>query len=304
MDWDCIVVGGGPAGLSAALMLGRSRRRVLVLDSGEPRNHAAREMHGVLGHDGLAPSELRSQGAEELGRYGIEVRSATVDTVQAIDGGIEVNGEGARTLIIATGLLDDTPDIDGFDDIYGVSAHTCPYCDGWEHADERIAVLAPTGNGAHMGRLLRQWSGDVIVLTDGGPGVDPEDEAALAEVGVPVVRDPIARFASDAGRLHTIEFAGDREPLAREALFFYLGWRPRTSLATTLGCELNEGGYVVADPTTRQTTVDRVYAVGNCTDPKHHVPLAIADGSMAGALVNFRLVEEGVLQPPAGAATR
>ena len=297
LDWDCIVVGAGPAGLSAALTLGRARRRVLVLDSGKPRNFAARAMHGVLGHDGLDPAALRARGVEELGRYGIEVRAAEVDPAEAraIDGGVELHGQRARTVILATGLLDETPGIDGFDAIYGVSAHTCPYCDGWEHRDERIAVFAPVARGAHLGRLLRQWSPDVVLLTGGGPGADAADEAQLAGVGVPVVREPIERFVERDGRLTAIELTG-RAPLERDVLFFPVGMRPRTELATALGCELDEGGYVITGED-RQTSVDRVYAAGNCADPMHNVPMAAADGALIGALVNSRLAEEGVLQP-------
>jgi thioredoxin reductase len=298
MDLDTLVIGAGPAGLSAALMLGRARRRVLVLDSGEPRNHAARHMHGVLGHDGLDPAELRANGEEELARYGIEVRRAAVDPGQArlVDGGVEVAGERARSLVLATGLTDDTPDVAGFDAIYGVSAHTCPYCDGWEHRDKRIAVLAPVERGDHLGRLLRQWSPDVVLLTGGGPGIDADDEARLAEAGVPVVREPITRFVHDDGRLTAVELEG-REPLERDALFFFVAMRPRTELAAALGCERTEDGYVVAAPMTRETSVDRVYAAGNCADPSQNVAMAIADGARAGAYINFRLVEDGVVQP-------
>jgi thioredoxin reductase len=313
-DWDCIVVGAGPAGLSAALTLGRARRRVLMLDSGAPRNHAAHAMHGVLGHDGLDPAALRARGTEELRRYGIEVRAMEVEGApaatraaggagsgsgsaatqpRAIDGGVELAGERARTLILATGLLDETPAIEGFDAIYGVSAHTCPYCDGWEHRDERLAVFAPpAGAGAHLGRLLRQWSGDVAVLTGGAAALDAEEEAALAELGVPVVREPIERFVARDGKLTAIELSG-RAPLARDALFFHVGLVPRTALASALGCALEDGGYVVAAPQDRQTSVDRVYAAGNCADPMQNVPLAIADGARAGVAVNVRLVEEG-----------
>jgi thioredoxin reductase len=301
-DWDCIVVGAGPAGLSAALTLGRARRRVLVLDSGAPRNFAARAMHGVLGHDGLDPAALRTRGVEELGRYGIDVRAAEVDPAQAraIDGGVELAGETARALILATGLLDEAPAIEGFEAIYGVSAHTCPYCDGWEHRDERIAVLAPVVGAAHLGRLLRQWSGDVVVLTGGGPGADADDEAQLAEIGVPVVREPIERFVARDGRLTAIELTG-RPPLQRDALFFHVEMRPRAELAAALGCALGEGGYVLAAEQDRQTSVDRVYAAGNCADPMQNVPLATADGARAALAVNVRLVQEGVLQPRAGA---
>jgi thioredoxin reductase len=303
--WDCIVVGAGPAGLSAALMLGRARRRVLVLDSGAPRNYAAHAMHGVLGHDGLDPASLRARGVEELGRYGIEIRAVEVDPAQAraIDGGIELEGEAARTLILATGLVDEVPAIEGFEAIYGVSAHTCPYCDGWEHRDKRIAVLAPVFGGVHLGRLLRQWSGDVVVLTGGEPSVDADEEAELAEIGVPVVREPIERFAATDGRLTAIELTG-RAPLQRDALFFHVGLTPRTALAGYLGCALDEGGFVIAADQDRQTSVDRVYAAGNCVDPMQNVPLATADGARGALAVNVRLVEEGVLQPRADTAPR
>jgi thioredoxin reductase len=285
MTWDCIVAGAGPAGLSAALILGRARREVLVLDSGAPRNYAAREMHGVLGHDGLAPAALRARGREELARYGIEVREAEIGDVRAVDGGVEVDGELARTLILATGMLDATPAVEGFDAIYGISAHTCPYCDGWEHRDTRLAVL---GGGAHLGRLLRQWSDDVVVIGD----VEPEDEAELAALGVEVVDDAPERFVHRDGRLTAIEFAG-RDRVERDALFFFVRMEPRTGLAEALGCELTEGGFVVAGED-RQTTVDRVYAAGNCADPMHNVPMAIADGTRAGVAVNVRLVGEHV----------
>jgi thioredoxin reductase len=297
-DWDCIVVGAGPAGLSAALTLGRARRRVLVLDSGSPRNFAAHAMHGVLGHDGLDPGALRARGVEELGRYGIEVRAAEVDPAQAgaIDDGVELEGQTARTLILATGLLDQTPAIEGFDAIYGISAHTCPYCDGWEHRDERIAVLGP----AALGRMLRQWSADVVVVGGGEQNIDADDEAALAEIDVPVLRDPIERFVARDGRLTAIELTG-RPPLERDALFFNVRMEPRTALAAGLGCGLDDGGFVIAAEQDRQTTVDRVYAAGNCADPMQNVPLAIADGARAALAVNARLVGEGVLQPLAGA---
>jgi thioredoxin reductase len=293
-DWDCIVVGAGPAGLSAALILGRARRNVLVLDSGEPRNRAARAMHGVLGHDGLDPAALRARGAQELARYGIEVIAEDVDPASArtIDGGVELDGRRARTLILATGLIDRTPAIEGFEAIYGVSAHTCPYCDGWEHRDKRIAVLASGDAARHLGRMLRQWSGDVVVVTDGGTA---DDEADLAGVGVAVVHEPVERFVAHDGRLTAIELAG-RPPLERDALFFFVGLEPRTALAAGLGCALDDGGFVIAADQDRATSVDRVYAVGNCVDPKQNVPMATGDGARAAVAVNARLVSEGVLQ--------
>jgi thioredoxin reductase len=297
-DWDCIVVGAGPAGLSAALTLARARRRVLVLDSGAPRHAASRALHGTLGHDGRDPASLRARGVLELRRYGVLVRTAEADAARAHadDAGVEVDGERARTLILATGLVDDTPDIDGFPAVYGVSAHTCAFCDGWEHRDARLAALAPLAGGAQLGRMLRQWSGDVVVLTGGGPGVDAEGEATLAAIGVPVLRAPIERLRSRGGRLTAIELAR-RPPLARDALFFGLGQRPRTALAAALGCALGAGGFVLADEPGRRTSVDRVHAVGNCVDPRQNVALAAADGVRAALAVDARLAGEGILQP-------
>jgi thioredoxin reductase len=274
-ELDCIVVGAGPAGLSAALTLGRARRKVLVLDSGEPRNYAAHEMHGVLGMDGLPPAELRRRGVEEIARYGIEVRSAKIDpgSSRLVDGGVEVAGERARTLVIATGMIDHVPEVDGFDAIYGVSAHTCPYCDGWEHRDTRIAIYAPDREKSeHFASLLRQWSADVVV-----------------------VEDPV-RFVHDDGRLTAIELA-DGSTVAADALFFNVAMVPRTELAVALGCELGDAGLIVADPTTRMSSVDRVYAAGNCTDGMANVPMSTGDGARAGVMINFRLVQEGHVQP-------
>src|SRR4051794_12849682 len=276
MDFDCIVVGAGPAGLSAALPLGRARRRVLVLDSGEPRNHAARAMHGVLGHDGLSPAALRERGIEEVGRYGVEVRSASVGSARAIDGGFEIDGITTRTVIIATGLLDDTPPVEGFDAIYGISAHTCPYCDGWEHRDARIAVYAGGEAAAHMGPLLRQWSADTVV-------VDPAE---------------VTRFVSTDGRLTHIELA-DGTSLERDALFFNVAMHPRVDLAVELGCALTENGFIESAPLDRATSVDAVYAAGNCADPMLNVPMSIADGARAAVFVNVRLLEPASQELPA-----
>src|SRR4051794_41767457 len=140
--WDCIIVGAGPAGLNAALVLGRARRRVVVLDHAQPRNYAAHEMHGVLGHDGLDPAELRARGRAELAGYGVEVVSAEVENAEVLDGVVRLGSargaDVARTVLLATGMLDEVPDIPGFAGVWGTGAHTCPYCDGFEHRDARL----------------------------------------------------------------------------------------------------------------------------------------------------------------------
>src|SRR5215218_9488182 len=228
--WDCIVVGAGPAGLNAALVLGRARRRVLILDSAQPRNYATHEMHGVLGHDGLDPAELRARGRIELGRYGVEVVTADVEEAEVLDGTVRVtSSRGAdvtRTVLLATGMLDEVPDIPGFADVWGTTAHTCPYCDGFEHRDERLAVLAAGARGEHLAILLRRWSDDIVLLSNGPHNLAADQLARVQAVGVPVIESPVLGLDSHVGRLRRVPL-GDGQTLDRDALFFYVGWRLR-----------------------------------------------------------------------------
>ena len=293
--WDCIIVGAGPAGLNAALVLGRARRRVLVLDGAQPRNHATREMHGVLGHDGLDPADLRARGRTELGRYGLEVVTAEVRTAEALDGTARVTSSRGvdltRTVLLATGLLDELPDIPGFADVWGTTAHTCPYCDGFEHRDERLAILAAGARGEHLAILLRQWSDDVVLLSNGPHGLDADQLARLQALGIPIVETRVVALDSDAGgRLRHLRL-DDGETLDRDALFFYVGWQLRNDLARSLGCRLHDDGSIAVDPS-QATTVDGVYAAGNCADPRALVPAAAGSGATAAVAINARLSVE------------
>jgi thioredoxin reductase len=289
--WDCIVVGAGPAGLNAALVLGRARRKVLVLDSAQPRNYATHEMHGVLGHDGLDPADLRARGRAELAHYGVEVVTATVDGAEVIGGGVRLlSARGAdvgRTVLLATGMLDEVPDVAGFADIWGTSAHTCPYCDGFEHRDERLAVLAAGDRAEHLAVLLRRWSDDVVLLSDGPHHLAADQLARVRAVGVPVIETPVVGLESDNGRLRRVRL-GDGQTLDRDALFFYIGWRLRNDVARTLGCELRDDGSIAVD-SDQATTIDRVYAAGNCSEPRALVPTATGSGATAAVAINARL---------------
>jgi thioredoxin reductase len=290
--WDCVVVGCGPAGLNAALVLGRARRRVLVLDSAQPRNYATHEMHGVLGHDGLDPAALRARGRAELASYGVEVTTATVHSADTIGGGVRVlstrGADVARTVLLATGMLDEVPDIAGFADVWGTSAHTCPYCDGFEHRDERLAVLAAGERGEHLAIVLRQWSNDVVLLSNGPHDLAADQLARVTALGIPIIQTPVAALNSDGdGRLRRVRL-DDGEVLERDALFFYVGWQLRTDLARTLGCELRTDGSIAVE-TSQATTVDRIYAAGNCADPRALVPAAAGSGVTAAVTINARL---------------
>jgi thioredoxin reductase len=289
--WDCIIVGAGPAGLNAALVLGRARWRVLVLDNAAPRNYATHEMHGVLGHDGLDPAELRARGRAELARYGVQVVTLEVQDAGVLDGAVRVTCAGrtelARTVLLATGMLDELPDIPGFAHVWGTSAHTCPYCDGFEHRDERLAVLAAGDRGEHLAVLLRQWSDDVVLLSNGPHNLAADQLARVQAVGVPVIETPIVGLDSHDGSLARIRL-GDGQTLDRDALFFYVGWRLRNDVARALGCELRDDGSIAVDAN-QATTIDRIYAAGNCSEPRALVPAATGSGTTAAVAINARL---------------
>ncbi|MGO3556113.1 MAG: NAD(P)/FAD-dependent oxidoreductase, partial [Microbacterium gubbeenense] len=168
--WDVIIIGGGAAGLSAALMLGRSRRRTLVIDTGSPRNRFASHMHGVLGNEGTSPADLVERGRAEAAGYGVEFLADAVERVDQTDDGVLVKlREGdplhARALIVASGLVDDLPDIPGLAERWGKSVLHCPYCHGWEVRGQRLAILATSPLGLHHAQLVRQWTDDLTVFT-------------------------------------------------------------------------------------------------------------------------------------------
>jgi thioredoxin reductase len=265
-----------------------------VLDDGAPRNYATHEMHGVLGHDGLAPAELRARGRAEVARYGVEVVSLEVRDAEVLGGAVRVTCAGraelTRTVLLATGMLDEIPDIPGFADVWGTSAHICPYCDGFEHRDERLAVLAAGHRCEHLALLLRQWSDDVVLFANGSHHLTEEQLARVHALGVPVVETPVVGLDSDDGRLRRVRLA-DGQTLDRDALFFYVGWRLRNDVARTLGCELRDDGSIAVDAD-QATTVERVYAAGNCSEPRALVPAATGSGATAAVAINARLTFE------------
>ena len=294
--WDAIVVGAGSAGLSAALMLGRARRRVLVLDGGAPRNAVAAHMHGVLGHDGLPPLELVARGRDEIATYGGEIRSARASGARLTSDGVIVTvGDEelrARRMIVATGLSDELPPIPGIQQHWGRGVVVCPYCDGWEHRDERIAVLATSPGSVNYAQLLRQWSDDVVFLL--GDVAEPADDelAALEARGIRVERRGIRGIVADDDRLRGIELE-DGAVLEIDVIFTHTAVTPNDALLRAVGAEVNEDGWPVIDLTGR-TSVETVWAIGNLVNSGANVPVSIAAGAMAGAAVNMDLVFDDI----------
>jgi thioredoxin reductase len=302
VTYDVLIAGGGPAGLSAALLLGRSRRAALVCDDGEPRNAAAPQSHSFLTRDGTPPLELRRVAREQLTPYSsVEFVATEVVDAVAADGRFEVAlGDGrrvtARKVVLATGVRDELPAIEGMAELWGTDVFHCPYCHGWEVRDQPLAVM-PNGADAeilwHMVTLIRNWSGAVVLLTHGQTRLTRDDRKRLETMGVALREEPIARLEQEEGRLARIVFA-DGSVLPRRALFLRPVQHPRTELAVHLGCELNDEappGLIRVD-TMWQTTVPGVYAAGDVATQMQQVATAVSSGAMAGAMANHALIRD------------
>jgi len=297
-QWDVVVIGAGPAGLSAALLLGRARRRTLVIDAGEPRNRFAEHMHGVLGNEGTSPQELREKGTRELAIYGIEVVPGNVERLDDVSDGVRVvlsGGEalGARAVIVATGIVDALPDVPGLAERWGASVLHCPYCHGWEVRDSKLGVLAKPNLGLHQAFLARQWSHDVTVFTAELGDVPPADQARLRSRGIKIIESPIVELTGPVGSLTTVHTA-DGSAVAIDAILTAGTPQPRDEFLVHLGLERGEvaGMSFVAVDATGKTSHDRIWAVGNIVNPMLTVPVSIGAGAMTGAAVNGALVVE------------
>ncbi|MBK3568182.1 NAD(P)/FAD-dependent oxidoreductase [Streptomyces sp. MBT62] len=293
--YEVVVVGGGTAGLSAALVLGRSRRRTLVVDAGEPRNAPAAHMQGYLTRDGMSPAEFLALGREEIARYGVElVRDRVVDVTSGfavtLAGGETVH---ARRLVIATGLKDELPAVPGVAERFGRDVIHCPYCHGWEVRDQAFGVLATTPMSVHQALMVSQWSKDVTLFlhTVAESELTDDDLRRLAAAGVAVVPGEVAEVTVEDDRLTGLRLKdGTTHP--REAVFVAPRAIPQTGLLEKLGAELQEtpfGAYPVVDPT-GQTTVPGVWAVGNAMGFGEQVVNAASAGYRAGATINGELL--------------
>ncbi len=307
--YDAIVVGGGPAGLSAALTLGRVRRTTLVLDSGDYRNAPAEHAHNLFTRDGTPPAELRRIGRDQLDAYPtVEVQSHVAEQARSIGDGFEVrladgSTRSARRLLLATGVADELPDIDGLADLWGRSVFHCPYCHGWEVRDQALAVIGSGARYADLALHLRRLSDDVVLCTHGGADLDADLTALLADQGVAVRDEPIARLVANDGGLDRIEFA-DGESLRRQAAFTSFTPRQRSPLPEQLGGTRFDDDAVEVDDFGR-TSVSGVYASGDMARrasmpaPFAALSAAAASGTIAAAALDKDLLAADLGRPSA-----
>lgn len=302
--FEVIVVGGGPAGLNAALTLGRQRRQALLVDSGKPRNAPAEEMHMFLSRDGFPPAELTRIARAELAAYTtVEVRDALVTavsgeiddfTVEFADG----SRERARRLVLSTGQVDVLPEVDGLAALFGRGVYHCPFCHGFEAAEKPLAVLGDDFSQAMLALYLAdRFAMDVVLCANGPLRVGDELRASLAGAGIPVREEPVVRVSGVDGAV-TVHF-GSGEPLDRAAVFHRPAAKQHSPFAEALGCEILPDGCVRVDATQR-TTVPGVYAAGDSArlaelaGPTPFVITAAADGAKAAVWLEQDLFRAGI----------
>jgi thioredoxin reductase len=299
--YDVIIIGGGPAGLSAGLILGRCRRNVLLCDAGNQRNIRSHALHGFLTQDGILPSDFLDLAHADLEPYE-SVSFTEWEVVKATHaaGSFSVtleNGEvqQARRLLLATGVVDEIPPVEGIQDFYGTSVFHCPYCDGWEVRDQPLAIYGKGARVAGFAMTARIWSSRLLVCTDGPALFSDEDRSLLDRHQVPIREDRILRLEGDGGQIEQIIFEAG-PPHACRALFFSTGQRQGSSLAADFGCEFNEKGAVLTGRC-ETTRVPGLFVAGDASKATQFVIVAAAEGAEAAVEINRSLEEEDRVRP-------
>lgn len=293
---DAIIVGAGPAGLSAALVLGRCCRNVLVLDTSVHRNAASQALHGYLTRDGIAPLEFLQIARDQLARYDtVTVSQAEAVDARCTDSSFEVVlRDGAvlncRKLLVATGVVDAVPPLEGIDALYGRSVFHCPYCDGWEYRGQALAIYGQGEHGKRLALELTAWSSDLVLCTNGPAGLDEHDLFRLATHSISLREDRIERLEGEDGRLRRIVFDGG-DCILRSALFFSSSERQATDLAAKLGCVIDDRGEVETGKY-ESTNVPGLYVAGDASRAVQLVIVAAAEGAEAAFSINTALLKE------------
>lgn len=297
MILDCAVIGGGPAGLNAALVLGRSRRKTILFDDNKPRNAVTSESHGFITRDGIHPQEFKRVAQEELSRYpDVRIVKQQVHRINKENNLFQVetgNGEvySAKKIILATGFKEVLPVIPRVKEFYGKSLFSCPFCDGWELRDRPLAVIADDKKAFHMAKIVSNWTNDLIIFTNGSKVLSLEEQELVKSKGISINEKKIATFIGKDGMLESIQFE-DETAVQREGGFIASEWKQAASFDSSLEYTLNEQGGIETDSWQR-TNAEGVFACGDTriAGPSQLI-IAAGEGSMAAMAVNAELIEE------------
>lgn len=296
-QFDVAIIGAGPAGLSAAIVLGRCRRSVIVIDDDRPRNRVAQAVNGFLGADGLPPAELRARGREQAAHYGVEYLNAEVTSGERYgESGFRISIKGhdpvvVRKVLLATGVRDSLPEIAGFDEFYGKTIHHCPYCDGWEHRDKRLVALGESESAAELAISLLTWSDRVTCCTH-GHSLTEKYQRRLADVEIAYRPERIEHLAGQHGQLERLIFA-ERSELECDALFFSDDQFQRSPLPAQLGCESDHEG-LIRTREKQRTTESGIFLAGDAGGYVQFAIVAAAEGAAAAVAINQDLHEDDI----------
>lgn len=294
-QYDVAIVGGGPAGLSAALALGRARKRVLLSDYGQRRNAAAEHIHNFVTRDGTPPNEFRAIARQELAEYpNVEIRDERVLAIQGERGAFQIEFSSdrfnARRVLLCMGMMDEMLPIPGYDGAWGHSIFQCPYCHGWEVRERAWGYLAHSAERLPFGTFLRGWTRDVMVFTNGAFEVPEATLEEFRAASVKLETRRITRLVQQEGALEALELE-DGTRVSREILFTHPPQR-QVELVSALGLKLDGDGFVEVDPMTRQTSIPGIYAGGDLTTRMQGASFASAQGVQAAAMINHELTVE------------
>jgi thioredoxin reductase len=294
--FDVIIAGGGPAGLNAAVVLGRCRRQVLLFDTGTQRNRKSHGIHNYLTRDDILPADFIELAKKETRKYDVVMKKAEVKHASKMKNGhFSVTDEKgntwyARKILIATGLADNLPQIEGFEELYGNSIFHCPYCDGWEVRDKKIGIYARNKNGVDLALSLLTWSPSVTYFTDGRNSLKPKQVELLSEHKIMVITTAIQKIQGENGKLRNI-LLKNKEKYPCDALFFVNGYTQQSDLARELGCLISRKRVAITNRL-QQANIPGVYIAGDASKDMHFVVVAAAEGAKAAVTINKELQKE------------
>jgi thioredoxin reductase len=294
--YDVIIVGGGPAGLNAAVVLGRCLRKVLLFDTSMHRNRKSHGIHNYLTRDDIVPASFLEIARQEIKKYKVKhSKREVVNIIKTKNNHFKVlDKQGtyyiSKKLLIATGLRDTLPEVEGIVEMYGKSVFHCPYCDGWEVRNKKIGIYARSKNGVPLALSLKTWSRQVALFTDGKRGIKKDDKEKLRKNNIPVVTTPIKKLKGRNGKLERIVLINNESHLC-DTIFFVNSYEQKCNLVNNLGCNMNDKGVVITD-NMQESNIKGLYVAGDASRDMHFVVVAAAEGAKAGVAINKDLQRE------------